>query len=288
MVTPQDSPFAGWLGPDRLAEPARNRPGERPSLTAQAFIVRFGTATPSFPQATPQPAWSTLPNASVRLMTLELASPAEALAQAHGLLADEQRAKADSIRQPGRRAGYVLAHALLRLNLARLSDVALDRIELRYDGSGRPTMSPPVPGLCFSISYGAAACAVALAPQPIGIDVEAIRDDLDWPGIAARFFSPLERARIETCPAGQAQTEAFFETWCRKEAALKRLGKGIDAAEFIDTETTERRLAPSGVLAQGKPPMPRVAWALALSEVSGRLAPGTSGFPRRSWPGDWR
>jgi 4'-phosphopantetheinyl transferase len=71
----------------------------------------------------------------------------------------------------------------------------------------------------------------------LGVDIEKIRGDLDTTSLAARFFSPHERARLRTLPA-HLRVPGFFACWTRKEAFLKATGDGLSfprAGFFVTT-----------------------------------------------------
>ena len=60
----------------------------------------------------------------------------------------------------------------------------------------------------------------------MGIDVEALRQDVATLALARRFFSPAEAAALERLPE-EDRTEAFFNCWTRKEAYVKARGLGL-------------------------------------------------------------
>ena len=86
------------------------------------------------------------------------------------------------------------------------------------DARGKPFL-PDFPGIQISISHTRGAVAVALSERPAGVDVEpASRTLHDW--VPARFFTGAERS-LADCP------EEVIAVWTRKEALLKRDGRGI-------------------------------------------------------------
>ena len=132
------------------------------------------------------------------------------------------------------------AHGLLRALLAERIGVPPD--ELRFgrepcplcggEDHGRPVLADPGPGLEFSLSRAAGLALVALAPTPVGVDVEALPD----PGTVddvAPLLHPAEQARIADARLA-ARPAAFARAWTRKEAYLKALGSGI-AADLVLT-----------------------------------------------------
>lgn len=70
----------------------------------------------------------------------------------------------------------------------------------------------------FSLSHSAGGAAVAISEEPVGADLERIREaDLS----VARLFSPPEREYI-----GENRRR-FFEIWTKKEAFMKCDGRGL-------------------------------------------------------------
>ena len=60
----------------------------------------------------------------------------------------------------------------------------------------------------------------------LGIDIEKIRPQVAFEGIESRYFSPQERAELETLPL-DLRPEGFFLCWTRKEAYVKARGEGL-------------------------------------------------------------
>lgn len=75
---------------------------------------------------------------------------------------------------------------------------------------------------------GGLLCAVA-RDREVGVDVEQIHADLDWPGMARCFFCPAEMTALAALPPEQGRRE-FHALWSRKEALLKGLGTGFALA----------------------------------------------------------
>jgi 4'-phosphopantetheinyl transferase len=63
--------------------------------------------------------------------------------------------------------------------------------------------------------------------NPIGIDVEFIKEKIDFIDIARRFFAPREVEAILRMPDAVSQKLAFFNCWTRKEAFIKAIGRGL-------------------------------------------------------------
>ena len=117
------------------------------------------------------------------------------------------------------------AHALLRLVLSSLTDVApQDHVLTRRCGAcggehGKPVLDHPT--LHVSLAGTRHVVAVVVGPgQPVGIDVERVRST-GFHGFDAVALAPGERARSLR---GRARA------WTRKEALLKATGEGLTVA----------------------------------------------------------
>lgn len=152
------------------------------------------------------------------------------------LLADEERAHAESISHADTRDQYVTARALLRVILARR--VGAPPASLRigvaclHCGSevhGKPRLISAGTPWTFSISHTSGRIAVAIGRErAVGIDVEAIHDALDPQRtvLAAEALTLGERAAYDRLPAAD-RARAMAAWWSRKEAVLKATGDGL-------------------------------------------------------------
>lgn len=86
-----------------------------------------------------------------------------------------------------------------------------------YDKSGKPFFKN-FPWIHFNISHSKNFIALVFSENDAGIDIEKKRDvNLK---IAERFFTIQERKLV-------TNSDSFFYVWTRKEAILKKYGKGI-------------------------------------------------------------
>jgi 4'-phosphopantetheinyl transferase len=138
------------------------------------------------------------------------------------------------------------AHALLReLLTERLG------VEPRFGrdpcpSCGGPHGRPSIVGLRgapqFSLSSTNGAAIVAIAPVPIGVDIERIPDEADALETVT-LLHPCERREIERAPSG-ARAASFARIWTRKEAYLKGVGVGV-ATDLAADDLSGAR-APAG------------------------------------------
>ena len=101
-------------------------------------------------------------------------------------------------------------------------------LRFRYEPKGKPVLDEKSgEGLRFNLSHSEGIALLALTRRrKIGVDVEFLRPISDAKQIAERFFSPHERADLQSVTP-QDQTVAFFNCWTRKKPYLKARGEGI-------------------------------------------------------------
>src|SRR2546421_10271518 len=96
-----------------------------------------------------------------------------AIARAHDLLDQEERARAARFHFEQDRSMYIGAHALLRRALSRHAAVHPSAWRFEPEQHGRPRIVAPSTSLYFSLSHtrGLAACAIGVDLE-LGLDVE--------------------------------------------------------------------------------------------------------------------
>jgi 4'-phosphopantetheinyl transferase len=199
-----------------IAAPSGNGGGGDPrSLTEAADMLE------AHARSAPAPAVAmAVATARVRL------DPARHLDQAWRCLSAEETERAARFFKDADRVRYVLAHAMLRTLLARRLAAAPAGFAFATGPNGKPRLAGPGAGIAFNLSYGDAMVALAFARRPVGVDVEALRDNLAFGEIGRRFFRPDELQYLESGP-GPGVRDRFFRLWTRKEAVLKALGVGL-------------------------------------------------------------
>ncbi|MEA2931137.1 MAG: 4-phosphopantetheinyl transferase [Hyphomicrobiales bacterium] len=147
-----------------------------------------------------------------------------ALDAMRALLSADEQARADQYRQEGDIARFAKSRGALRRILAeRTRQDARDLVFV--EGGGRKPGLRDYPSLHFNLSHSGDFALIAVGAQPLGVDIEAIRD-IDWRALAAMNFHPDERAILHQRSEGAAR-DAFFQFWTHKEAFLKATGIGL-------------------------------------------------------------
>jgi 4'-phosphopantetheinyl transferase len=143
-------------------------------------------------------------------------------------LSPVERERADRLRAPLQRRRFVAARGWLRQLLGSQLHCAPRDIPIVKGEHGKPTVA--CSDLTFSASRTAGVALYATSrTMEVGVDIEAIRANVDIDGLAARFMSPAEQRALASLSARQ-RLEAFFQCWTRKEAYVKGIGTGLSFA----------------------------------------------------------
>ena len=145
------------------------------------------------------------------------------------LLSEPERTQASRFRFDADRRRYSVSHGLLRLLLSAHLDQAPELIPFTCNAFGKPSVEAAINDrkVEFSLSHSGDMAAIGLAlGQPVGIDIELARPDVDIEELARTICAPGELACLNRL-AGPAREEAFFNCWTRKEAYIKARGEGL-------------------------------------------------------------
>lgn len=141
------------------------------------------------------------------------------------MLSAQERERATRFRNARDRTAYVLAHAGMRVLLARRRQCAPAALDIAQAAGGKPFLHD-AHGLHFNLSHSREHALFAIGPRALGVDIEA-QTTLDaLPDLLAQVATPAERAAILALPESEQQA-AFFRLWVRKEALLKAIGSGL-------------------------------------------------------------
>ncbi|MFM7312379.1 MAG: 4'-phosphopantetheinyl transferase family protein [Cyanobium sp.] len=152
------------------------------------------------------------------------------LLQQAATLSPEERQRHSAYRLAGDRERFLLARAGLRRLLGAWLDLAPGAVPLESGYHGKPHCPG---GPAFNVSHAGDLILLALHPErPVGVDVERLRPDRDWPAIARRVLLPAEIAAIENLPVAE-RPEGCLAAWCRLEARLKARGDGLAGLERL-------------------------------------------------------
>jgi 4'-phosphopantetheinyl transferase len=232
------------------------------------------------PITSPVPPWRAPPEALVLggdevhvwRATLDQ-TPSQIQGFLHNLAADEKW-RAERFYFERDREYFIVARGVLRAILGGYLNRAPECLSFCYSPHGKPALAveSDADAIRFSVSHshGVALYAVTRGRE-VGIDLERIRFDLEVAEIAERYFSRREVAMLRTLPT-EAQRQAFFRCWTRKEAYLKARGEGLS----LPLDQFDVSLAagePAAVLGTQQDPSEVSRWSLQeLTAAPGYVA----------------
>ncbi|WP_428425646.1 4'-phosphopantetheinyl transferase family protein [Methylibium sp.] len=142
-------------------------------------------------------------------------------------LDDAERQQARRYRNEADRARFVIARSSLRQILGSLIGVAGRDLAFCRNEFGKPFLADARFSLHFNTSHSGDWVLHAIdAAAPIGVDVEAVREDLARIDQFEGVLSREELAFLNGVPDSH-RARAFATVWVRKEAYVKALGEGL-------------------------------------------------------------
>jgi len=158
--------------------------------------------------------------------------PVLAEAQANGLswLSDGERSRVDAMGSRARRDQFIAGHWLARCHAADVVGGEPKHWHLTaVDDGGLSLCSAKVAEgarLHASLSHSGLWLAAAIAPFPVGVDVECARNDRNIAALLDYCFSAHDCDGVRRMP-GREQHAAFYRLWTLCEAQGKRDGHGL-------------------------------------------------------------
>jgi 4'-phosphopantetheinyl transferase len=124
----------------------------------------------------------------------------------------------------------VLAYQLLKEGLQQAYSIT-DNPIFEYNEHGKPSIVGH-PEICFNLSHCKEAVVCVISDQPIGVDVESIREYKE--SLVNYTMNDEEIGQIKSA---ENPASAFIRLWTMKEATMKLIGTGIsnDMKTVIDT-----------------------------------------------------
>ena len=165
----------------------------------------------------------------VHVWHVDLGRAAAEVGRLEPLLSSTEAARAARFKFLVDRDRFIAGRATLRRILSHYLAVAPADLALEYGAHGKPFLAEAdnPHDLRFNLAHSHELMLCALGRgRELGIDVEYLRDDVDFADIAQSFFAPREIAALRQTPA-HLKKQAFFTCWTRKEAYVKACGQGL-------------------------------------------------------------
>ena len=144
------------------------------------------------------------------------------LAYFAALLSADELERADRFRFPIHRTRFIAGRGYLRETLGAC--LGRNPAALRFQ-NGRYG-KPGIEGIEFNVAHSEIQLLIAVAKEPVGVDIELVRPLPEMDQLAAEVFSSDELRRWSELPPG-VRHDSFLALWTRKEALLKAIGLGI-------------------------------------------------------------
>ncbi|GFO53719.1 4'-phosphopantetheinyl transferase [Geomonas sp. Red276] len=144
-----------------------------------------------------------------------------------GFLTAEEVQRGNRLIDEVRRRRFFVGRGILREELGYALGRAPVEIELREGEFGKPRLVEEPEPVSFNVAHAEEHLLIALARgRQVGIDLEMMKQELQFGEMARRYFSEREKEELFSLP-GDQQLAAFYRCWCRKEAYLKGTGTGF-------------------------------------------------------------
>lgn len=199
--------------------------------------------------------------------------PEQAPVDAVAWLDAHESARLKAIVRDAHRIRWLTARAGLKQVLAGYLGTTPDQVAISVPDSGKPELTG---GPCFNLSHTGGLALLAVAPQAVGIDVEACREVPRALGIAERVFDPDSVRRL--CALhGTDRDTSFLQAWTAMEARQKCAGEGVFGRRIATSDVGNLAFDPDhahvGHLcwADGKS-TPNVSW-MRLRSCCGNAVP---------------
>ncbi len=160
--------------------------------------------------------------------TLRLdAFDADAIAQMRSVLSRDELARADRYLLDAPRRRFIVCRSYLRQLLATMLGESAEAISFQYERSGKPSLRGGT-GLHFNISHSQDCALLAVAQQPLGVDIEIPDARLRMSSLIRQVLSSSELDATSGMSAAVLDC-LTLDLWVCKEAVLKALGIGLKA-----------------------------------------------------------
>jgi 4'-phosphopantetheinyl transferase len=197
-------------------------------------------ANPIATSAINHPPWQTVAEVTslihdtVDIWRASASQPPQILDQLLQTLSQDEQDRVNRLRFDHHRYRAIASRGILRSILARYLHCDPKTIAFQYGTHGKPRVTAScLANLEFNLSHSEDLIICAIALQPVGIDVEFLKEIPYCDQLINRYFSLQEQAIFNALPI-EAKQQAFFQYWTGKEAILKAAGLGIFDLQKIE------------------------------------------------------
>jgi 4'-phosphopantetheinyl transferase len=145
------------------------------------------------------------------------------------ILSSEEQKRASRFHRARDRKHFIVAHAVLRLILARYLNIDPRQISFEYNTFGKPRLMDDAhyPDVRFNLAHSRGVALYALAiGREIGVDLEFTEPGFATMNLARSLFAPEEVEALSAL-SNEDFVAGFYRCWTRKEAYVKAKGLGL-------------------------------------------------------------
>ena len=140
-------------------------------------------------------------------------------------LLEPERARAARFRFDADRQRFIASRVILKQILSEYLDLSPAELQFEHNAFGKPSLRGTT--LRFNLSHSDHVLLLGITHgRELGVDVEAIREQLHYEMLAEHYFPPEQQWELRTAPAHE-KVRTFFRLWTQTEATLKALGTGF-------------------------------------------------------------
>ncbi|HUH29218.1 4'-phosphopantetheinyl transferase family protein [Gelidibacter sp.] len=160
----------------------------------------------------------------VTIYKIELLKLQETIPDLTRFLSDSECQRANRYHFIKDKNRFIICRALLKLLLAEYTALDISQISIEVDAHKKPYL-PSHPSVYFNVSHSLDYAIIAIAENPVGVDLEYINKEFNYKEILPNVYHQKEMDEIEI---SKDKYLTFYKLWTRKEAVVKAIGKGID------------------------------------------------------------
>lgn len=154
--------------------------------------------------------------------------PIDVLAKLTNTLSYDEQKQSERYRQAADRRRFVVGRGGLRWLVGYVTGRPPTDVVFVRGEYGKPELSDE-PGWYVNVSHAGEWVLLAMARQPVGVDVEWNNPDFQYQDLLPTCFSPAEQEALRAAGrvGAAAERHLFYTLWTRKEALLKATGLGL-------------------------------------------------------------
>jgi 4'-phosphopantetheinyl transferase len=160
----------------------------------------------------------------LKLYKIKLSKYKESISSLKEFLSPFEKNRANRYHFSKDKNRFIICRGALKLLLAKQTGLDVNKIVLDKYSNKKPYL-PSHPSVFFNVTHAGDYAVIAIANEPVGVDIEYINKDFDYKELLSSIFSNPE---VDEVLNSNDKQRIFYKLWTRKEAIVKATGKGID------------------------------------------------------------